>query len=496
NLTITNNEIINTTYAGIQIADVNVGFIDGNSVLNVPQQGIQIAYNAGYTTSDITVSNNSVTNANTSSTSDKGAIRLYGGSSITGYVNIINNFLTNSFNGVAVKNGEAISAGVHVKNNSITGNSNKAIYHGGTGTLDGTCNWYGTDDYATVISKISGSVTFMPYLVVSTEEPGEESTAGFQPLTPNPCALSAVEITSATSTTQVCGNPGTITVEFSGGTAPFNVGWTGPVSGSATGVTSPYTIAGLTGGTYTVTVYAAGSMASTNVSVGYLPVKNTTGPVYFATIQAAVTAAAANDVIEICDGIYNERVVIDKPITLDGQSEAGTILNGTGLSGFGSGITINSGITHVTIKDLTIKNYAGNNPNTYAGIYAVASNNYLNVQNVTLKDNKGGSGFYANGPIDYLTLFNLDASGHDNSKGAARGIVVWNGLKSHISITYCDVYNNNCCGIELQDGTASGVTMSNNNVPRIFIRSLIRKGLPLFLKMSVKFIFSDLVFVF
>ncbi|MBK7408003.1 MAG: right-handed parallel beta-helix repeat-containing protein [Saprospirales bacterium] len=31
-------------------------------------------------------------------------------------------------------------------------------------------------------------------------------------------------------------------------------------------------------------------------------------------------------------------------------------------------------------------------------------------------------------------------------------------------ITNCQVYNNNCCGIELQDGTSTGVTMSNNDI--------------------------------
>lgn len=98
-------------------------------------------------------------------------------------------------------------------------------------------------------------------------------------------------------------------------------------------------------------------------------------------------------------------------------------------------------------------------------VYTVSdSNDHLTVQNVTLKDNVGGSGFYANGPVDNVMLNNLDVSGHTNIFGAARGIVIWNGLKSNITITNSDVYNNNCCGIELQDGTATGVTMSNNNI--------------------------------
>ncbi len=45
-----------------------------------------------------------------------------------------------------------------------------------------------------------------------------------------------------------------------------------------------------------------------------------------------------------------------------------------------------------------------------------------------------------------------------------RGIVIWNGLKSNITITNNDVRDNNCCGIELQDGTASGVTLTGNTI--------------------------------
>lgn len=39
----------------------------------------------------------------------------------------------------------------------------------------------------------------------------------------------------------------------------------------------------------------------------------------------------------------------------------------------------------------------------------------------------------------------------------ARGIVIWNGWRAGDRNKRCDVYGNNCCGIELQDGTASGV---------------------------------------
>ena len=196
-------------------------------------------------------------------------------------------------------------------------------------------------------------------------------------------------------------------------------------------------------------------------------VHNITQNTHFNSIQAAINDAAtvANDVIIIDAGIYNERVIIDKSLTLQGADSALVILTGTGLVGNGNGITINTGITNVTIRKLTVMNFAGSSGNTHAGIRAVGGNNNLLVDQVRIQDNvgasTGGSGFYANGPVDGMTITNVTSTGHIYG---ARGIVIWNGLKENINISNNHVYGNNCCGIELQDGSASGVTMNNNNV--------------------------------
>jgi hypothetical protein len=193
-------------------------------------------------------------------------------------------------------------------------------------------------------------------------------------------------------------------------------------------------------------------------------VHNTTQSTQYPTIQAAVNAANPNDVIAIDAGTYNERVTVTKSLTIQGASNTTTIVDGTGLSGAGSGFYINTGITNVTIKNLTVKNFAGTSPNQYAGIYASGGNDNLTVQNTIVKDNVGGAGIYANGPITNVLIDGNDVSGHTAAFGAARGIVIWNGLKSNITVTNNTVYNNNCCGIELQDGTATGVTMTGNNI--------------------------------
>ena len=194
------------------------------------------------------------------------------------------------------------------------------------------------------------------------------------------------------------------------------------------------------------------------------PVHNLTQNTYHATIQAAITAANANDVLELAEATYNERVTVTKSLTIQGVNKANCIVSGTGLSGTGSGFYINNGVTGVTIKDLTIQNFVGNGPNGNAGVYAVGGNNNLTVKNTIIKDNVGGSGIYANGPINTVLFDGNSISGHTNVSGAARGIVIWNGLKENITITNNEVFNNNCCGIELQEGSATNVNISTNNV--------------------------------
>jgi hypothetical protein len=191
------------------------------------------------------------------------------------------------------------------------------------------------------------------------------------------------------------------------------------------------------------------------------PVHNITQNIYYPTIQSAVNAANASDVIECAAWTYNERVTIDKSLTLQGVDSANCVLTGTGLAGNGNGITINNGVTNVNIKKLKIQNYTGASGNANGGIYAIGGNNNLSVDEVTIQSNPGGSGFYANGPVDNVDITNSRVSGHGPG---ARGIVIWNGLKSNINISNNWVSNNNCCGIELQDGDASGVTISGNYV--------------------------------
>ncbi|HMS35109.1 MAG TPA: right-handed parallel beta-helix repeat-containing protein, partial [Ignavibacteria bacterium] len=192
----------------------------------------------------------------------------------------------------------------------------------------------------------------------------------------------------------------------------------------------------------------------------FMPVHNLTQNTYFMTIQSAINSANSLDVIECAEYTYNERVTIDKTLTLQGLDKTNCKIDGTGL-GNGKGIQINNGITGVTIKHFTVQNFSGSSGNADGGIYAIGGNNNLLIRGVIIQNNVGGSGFYANGPVNTVTLDSVTSSGHTTG---ARGIVIWNGLKENITVTNCEVFGNNCCGLELQDGQASGVTFENNNI--------------------------------
>ena len=67
-----------------------------------------------------------------------------------------------------------------------------------------------------------------------------------------------------------------------------------------------------------------------------------------------------------------------------------------------------------------------------------------------------------------MTIADNEVANIGNGSAPERGIVIWDSHKTNIAITGNWVHDiANCCGIELQDGTASGVTMSDNIVERV-----------------------------
>jgi len=308
---------------------VNNLIVERNTISNVKSAlsnkatwGIVIGTGSGAGTGSVVnpvISSNSITNLIGGSSAH--AIGLEGN---TPGAMVSNNFIdniTSTFNPAAAEgvdissNSGSSTVGIH--DNSFT-NVSYGIGNSTGNIVNATCNWYGSSNANVVMTKIYGLVTYSPYLIDGTDN--APSSIGFQPVA-LACAGSPVEITSLVATDQTCVVTGTITVNFSGGTTPYKIDWTGGTQ--VTGIIgSPYVINGLAAGNYTVTVTDSyGSYDIDNVSVIGTPVTNITNSTMYTTIQAAINAANPNDVIEVCAGTYNEEVVINKAITLNGAKQ-------------------------------------------------------------------------------------------------------------------------------------------------------------------------------
>ena len=221
--------------------------------------------------------------------------------------------LTNNGNGVFVwaTYGSNFS-GTEIKNNMITGNG-KAINNTNTSEINAECNWYGSVVSNDIAAMMTGLVDYAPYLV---PDAGGNTHFWSSSATYN-CLGTPVEMTTVLTDGINC-TQGSIEVSFTGGTGPYDLTWTG---GSASNVTSPYIIANLASGSYSITVTdAVSSTDNAAVVLTNYPVKNITNTTYYTSITAAITAATDGNVLEVCAGTYTETINVNKSLTLNGPN--------------------------------------------------------------------------------------------------------------------------------------------------------------------------------
>ncbi|HBM45802.1 MAG: Ig domain protein group 2 domain protein [Parcubacteria group bacterium GW2011_GWF2_38_76] len=172
---ITNNQIDNTSYGGIQLGHSSSTIISGNSVSNVPRSGIQVAYSTG-----ITVTGNTITNAgngeemvdvrgfgvHTDDTTENGGITFYNYDQPN--ITVTNNTISGSYNGIAIRSVGTSELGnlgedILINENSITGSLNFAVENlAPSGQLSAEHNYWGSSlpDFGTIMS---GSVDYNPW---------------------------------------------------------------------------------------------------------------------------------------------------------------------------------------------------------------------------------------------------------------------------------------------------------------------------------------------
>ena len=155
-------------------------------------------------------------------------------------------------------------------------------------------------------------------------------------------------------------------------------------------------------------------------------IHNTTADTYHPTIQDAIDAATAGDNIALGDGTYtlSSTVNVDKPLTIDGESEAGVVLDASGMTPITQRV-IETDADNITLRDLTIKpitdpdGSANNNIGftIKAGSNSVPTvNNSLTLENITIDGAAERTPFDIHG-IDGVTLTGLTANNTTRGNG-------------------------------------------------------------------------------
>lgn len=173
------------------------------------------------------------------------------------------------------------------------------------------------------------------------------------------------------------------------------------------------------------------------------------------TIQGEVDHALAGDTVLAKAGTYGENVTINSDITLKGAGQALTLLSGTACGG--NGISVGSSASGATIQDLGISGY-----NLGIGIPTGPLSN-VTVQDVTTSSNcLHGIWVQAFG----ITNFDFTrVTSNSNGIGfGGRGIWLINGVKTDLSITDGTWNSNGLVGIDVSDGSVTGLTITGNTV--------------------------------
>ena len=169
----------------------------------------------------------------------------------------------------------------------------------------------------------------------------------------------------------------------------------------------------------------------------------------FTSIQAAINAASFGDEIAVGPGVYYEKIIVDKPITIKSTGGASSTIIDASLSiSYGSGTQYNSVITfnssqegYSAVEGFTIQGgrgyggIGGGGSNSYGGGIAVLKGspvirgNIITNNNVDLANEGHGGGIYSGSGTSPLIennfIMNNSTYSHDDNGGGAGLYVNW-----------------------------------------------------------------------
>ena len=188
----------------------------------------------------------------------------------------------------------------------------------------------------------------------------------------------------------------------------------------------------------------------------------------YPTIQAAIGNASAGGTVFVRTGIYNERITIDKPLSLIGEERQNTVIGGAPILSFTTSFAIKVTSENVIISGFTIKNDStgiwvdlknyqlpqpsrckiiGNNieNNLAEGISIQNGENYV-ISGNNIKGN-GGHGISVTSSNSIISENNITENGYTTDFGGT-GISAYNGK---LTISNNKI-SNNAGGLELWNG--------------------------------------------
>lgn len=194
--------------------------------------------------------------------------------------------------------------------------------------------------------------------------------------------------------------------------------------------------------------------SSQNAAAKNLCVNSTGARGCYTSINAAVTAASAWDVINVWPGTYKEDVLISKPLSLLGGGADSTVIDATGMANglFVDGFD-NAGLAHVTIAGFTVKNAQ------WEGVLVVSAGD-VTIRNNRIVHNTQAPAVFTGAPegCSGQPSFELDETG--DCGGGLHLIGVWESIVSDNLITKNDD------GILISDESAAShdILVTHNRV--------------------------------
>ncbi len=179
-------------------------------------------------------------------------------------------------------------------------------------------------------------------------------------------------------------------------------------------------------------------------------------PADYPTIQAAINAASNGDTIIVAAGTYTETIDIAKPLTIEGESLSGVIIDASAFSDYGIDVTSN---------DVTLKNFTLIGPPSATYGYGIKVSGCSNViLNNLLVRNSGRSGIDFNG-CDGVLVSDVESRDNggvgiavtDSSNVELRNITTSGNAWGGIAIfTYGQYYPGGCDNIVLSGSNSFG----------------------------------------